>query len=511
MPGADADVVQTDETDLIAWADRQYEISASAVLASISATHLVKERPGFGQSIRPLPGSVLASTALADWDPDPDYFFHWQRDSAVVIDALRLLIEDERFAAAALARFKEFLAFSLSLNALDGPAFLRAAGDFRQNVQPWYLQFVRADQETAALTGDRILGEPRFNPDATLDISKWSRPQHDGPAARALVLMRYWRLEILNEESRRMMRLLIEADLNFIFAHWREPSFDIWEEEKGEHYYTRLLHAAALEAGALWLAETGAQEPAFVAARAAAREGLATLDSFWHTDQGFYVSRKNVENPAPGKVLDFAVILAVLHSGRKAGAHSLSDPRVMASLAALEALFVRIYKINQQRTELLAPALGRYENDHYFSGGAYYFSTLGAAEFYYALAETQAKGAAFPETAENESFHRCLGLSFDGQKPQERQRARIAALLCRGDQFLATVKAFTPASGEFSEQFDQTSGTQTSAKTLAWSHAAFLSAFARRQAALRAQAAGLARAGCEKVGTGFSHKSRSNL
>ena len=36
----------------------------------------------------------------------------------------------------------------------------------------------------------------------------------------------------------------------------------------------------------------------------------------------------------------------------------------------------------------------------------------------------------------------------------------------RGDAYLATVRAYTPASGDLSEQFDQRSGAQTSAKQL---------------------------------------------
>jgi glucoamylase len=78
---------------LAEWMDRQYGLSAAAMLQSISAVHLVKERPGFGQTIRPARGSVLASPVIAAYDPDPDYFFHWLRDSAVVIDAVRTLIE----------------------------------------------------------------------------------------------------------------------------------------------------------------------------------------------------------------------------------------------------------------------------------------------------------------------------------------------------------------------------------------------------------------------------------
>jgi glucoamylase len=42
------------------------------------------------------------------------------------------------------------------------------------------------------------------------------------------------------------------------------------------------------------------------------------------------------------------------------------------------------------------------------------------------------------------------------------------------------VCAHTPASGDLSEQFDQRSGAQTSARHLAWSYAAFISCHAAR-------------------------------
>ena len=59
----------------------------------------------------------------------------------------------------------------------------------------------------------------------------------------------------------------------------------------------------------------------------------------------------------------------------------------------------------------------------------------------------------------------------------------FGALLKRGEMFMAMVRTYTPASGELSEQFDQANGAQTSAKNLAWSHAAFIAAFASRKAA----------------------------
>jgi glucoamylase len=128
------------------------------------------------------------------------------------------------------------------------------------------------------------------------------------------------------------------------------------------------------------------------------------------------------------------VILASNHAG-------VVGERYTATLKRLEALFGATYAINRDRPAGRAPAMGRYANDKYYSGGAYYFATLGAAEFCYRIGER-----------------------------------------ARGDAYLETVRAFTPGSGDLSEQFDQTTGAQTSARQLAWSYAAFLTAVAARRA-----------------------------
>jgi len=67
------------------WIENEARFAAHAMLRAVSATGLVKERPGFRQRVVPRPGSVLASPVLAAYDPDPDYFFHWLRDAAMVI------------------------------------------------------------------------------------------------------------------------------------------------------------------------------------------------------------------------------------------------------------------------------------------------------------------------------------------------------------------------------------------------------------------------------------------
>ena len=46
------------------WLAREYEHAASAMGRSISACDLVKRRPGFGQTVRPVPGPLSTPSVL---------------------------------------------------------------------------------------------------------------------------------------------------------------------------------------------------------------------------------------------------------------------------------------------------------------------------------------------------------------------------------------------------------------------------------------------------------------
>lgn len=422
-------------TPLASWAEEQYRRSAAGMLAAISPVHLVKLRPGFGQRIAAARGAIIASPVLASYDPDPDYFFHWYRDSAIVIDALRLLHEDGTVGPEALTMLADFVTFSAGLAGLDGRHGVRSAA-WRGRIGGDYRQYVRPDEELGQVHGERVLGEARVNPDGTLDISRWGRPQHDGPALRALALLRW--VPAAGEQVQ--LLALLRGDLEYTARHADEPGFDIWEEEPGLHYYTLCVSAAALEQGATWLDMRGAPAEAR-RWRSRSHSLLQQLDGYWLHDEGYYRSRIPASGQRSSKELDVSVLLAVLHSGRGEGRHSVHDPGVHATLERLTALFAHEYAINRSLPQGRAPALGRYRGDVYYSGGAYYFATLAGAELCYR-----------------------------------------AGLLEKGDGFLETVRAFTPATGELSEQLDQTTGAQTSAKQLAWSHAAFISCVHARRA-----------------------------
>ena len=174
------------------WADAQARISAGKMAECVSATSIVKHRPGFGQTIHPAKGSVIAAIGSAHSETEPDYFFHWLRDSAAIMDAALVLVRRGMNAEAWKQRFAEFVRFSLVLREISGSRFLSETPDLHQRTAPKLRQFIRPDAEIAGVDGDdKVLGEVRYNADGTIDFLRWSRPQHDGLAARALVALRF--------------------------------------------------------------------------------------------------------------------------------------------------------------------------------------------------------------------------------------------------------------------------------------------------------------------------------
>jgi glucoamylase len=418
------------------WIDAQTQISAERMALVVSATSLVKTRKGFAQVVTPARGSVLAAPTVAD--VPPDYFFHWARDSAAIMDAAIVLVKSGIRADQWLTAFEDFVEFSLSLRDIDGPRFLAEVGDFRSSMNPDFLQFVRPDDELAAVEGDRVPGDVRYSADGKLDFIRWNRPQHDGPAARALTGIRAMAAGI-SSSRKAEMRLadLIRGDLDYTLRNAGDACFDVWEEENARHYYTVLLQHTALLGGSEWAAARGEHDFGGCLKRAAG-ELVPLLDSFWSAEKGYFRSRIFADGSGSPKDPDFAVLMGVLHAGLADGPHSARDPRVLATLKASEALFTRTLGINKGRTAGLA--YGRYDGDDYVGGGAWYFCTLAAAELYY-------------------------------------RRGEVAA----GDAIFEHVRATLPANGAMTEQFDRNTAAQTSAPDLGWSYAAFITAAEARR------------------------------
>ena len=142
--------VSTHQNQLANWIAAQALRSADAMERAISATQLTRTRDNFAQIIVPARGSVLASPAIADWNPEPDYFFHWVRDSAIVMSVVADLMADAADARerARWARyFEEFVTFSLRLTVLEGESAVASLNGER--IRPEVRKYLTVVQECA--------------------------------------------------------------------------------------------------------------------------------------------------------------------------------------------------------------------------------------------------------------------------------------------------------------------------------------------------------------------------
>ena len=410
------------------WIAAQRLASARAMRGACSATHLTRQREGFGWTLRPAPGSVLASPRAASWNPEPDYFHHWIRDSAIVLRAVPLAIAADPEARPFWLRFiADFTAFSLAISdpARRGPA----VNPLRGSTRPGLEKFLRPDAELAALAGDGWLGEPRFAPDGSPDPEQWSRPQDDGSALRASGMMAV--IAALPEADSAQARALVARDLAHLRRVAGRPCIGPWEEEPPRRTtFTLLVQWDALD-------------------RAGHRDESTRLAALIEqaADSATGGWRESIEAPA-GR-LDSATCLAILHARRDHGPFALTAPRSRATVAALESLFARLYPINATRS---VPAIGRFAGDVYFDGNPWYPTTLGFAELHYRIAILTGARDAF----------------------------------ARAESWMALIQSVAPDPGPLPEQFDRTTGAPTSCLNLTWSAAAFLEAAAAREAALQA-------------------------
>ncbi|NJM34424.1 MAG: glucan 1,4-alpha-glucosidase [Rhodomicrobium sp.] len=445
------------------WGEAQLRISAMRMAECVSATGLVKHRAAFGQTVRPALGSVVAATGSSASEDEPDYFFHWLRDSAAVMRAGLALIRCGIDADGWRQRFADFVRFSLDLGRIDGTRFLTETPDLSERTAPEARQYLRGGDEIGVVKGERVLGEVRYNADGTLDFLRWNRPQHDGPAARAAVCMRYLEAGAVPDEARADTEALLRLDLDYTMNHAGEPCYDIWEEEFGWHFYTLLLQLDSLRYGADW-AVRWKDLPLSWSYDDARHRIENRLEDFDALKLGIFPSQLTPDGKAALKQLDFSVILGFLHRIHDYGRRTVWDTRTEKTMNALGEIFAGDYAINNAAGKAQGLAFGRYAGDSYVSGGAWFICTFGAAEFHYrhAVARLRPKGIVL--SSERIAF----------------SKAQIA----KGDAIMQMARRFIPASGDISEQFDRTTGAQTSAKNLAWSHSAFITAWRARKDAL---------------------------
>ncbi|MDB5491647.1 MAG: amyD [Micavibrio sp.] len=452
----------------------QSRASARGLLRCISATGLTKKREAFAQAVTPEKGSVLASPGMGNWDPDPDYFFHWWRDAAVVMGALNTLSRNARCKATQEKWnhvFDDAVKFNLRAMEIDGRRFQNQIGISDRTI-PEFRKYLRLDDDMAKLLGDRIMADTRVNPDATPDILTWARPQYDGPALLAVVAMEHE--EILSGQGKCVpttLTKLIDKTLAFTERHADEAGIDLWEVDGNfdQHYYASVIQLGAMHHGAEWANMKGQRENAERYQLAACRL-TSKLDEHWSRELGVYKTARRFGDRDMFGVIDASAILAVNLARLPRGRHSVRDDRMQATVTKLEELFANLYPLNRGRSEGIA--IGRNRDDNFFGNNPWYWTTAGLAEFYYRLAADIKVNGPLIATPLNAMFCKRAFSVASGSE--------AAMLIARGDAQMDLIQAYTPASMSLSEQFGSASGQPVSARHLGMSYAGFINATACR-------------------------------
>lgn len=399
-----------------------------------------------------IPGVVIASPSRKD----PDYFFHWIRDAALVMEGYVDLLS-------------------------SADPNLQKIGSMR--LENW-LKFETMTQKSAGLDH---LGEPKFNVDGSLFTGPWGRPQNDGPALRARTLA-LWAQKLISSGSAQFAydHILnefgpLKNDLRYTVLHWQEPSFDVWEEVKGDHFFTRLAQLKSVQLSAHLFSQAGDKNFAKIL-EALAREMNQDIQSFWVASENkIYPTLKQVEGWDHKKSnLDLTILLASLYFTIEKEEFGLSDSRVISSIKKLKDSFSN-YQINQSGLFFL----GRYPEDVYdglgFSGGnPWFLANTAYAQFQCRLAHEWGNSKIIKVDRLNQDFLKEYLLAPQDLKDGEilndsdpRFALIISGLKDKAALYLNSLLYHVGRDGAMSEQFSRSNGYMEGATDLSWSHASF--------------------------------------
>jgi glucoamylase len=404
-----------------------------------------------------VPGVVVASPSREN----PDYYYHWVRDAALVMDVVNSLYNREQ-------------------DPVKKESYKQTLLDFTR--------FSKSNQEVETLSG---LGEPKYYVDGRAYLEPWGRPQNDGPALRAITLIKLANTLLDNGEEELVRDLfysstipaksVIKRDLEYVSHHWRERNFDYWEEVIGYHFHTSLAQRRSLIEGAkLATRLKDYAAAAWYYTQAKAIEGMINM----HWDGNIIRASRHISNKPSG--LDVATILGVMHSAGKDGFYSYTNERVLRTSALIKEAFKRIYKINNN--ERYGVAIGRYPEDTYDGlrtdslGNPWFLATLGYAQYYTEVKKEFIKKGLIEINKVNEPFFiDLLGESSTSQISTVSLRSDLGKNIINAldkeiSLFYKRVELHRSRRGSISEQMNRDSGYMQGAPDLTWSYASYISA-----------------------------------
>ena len=283
-------------------------------------------------------GMIIASPSI-----DPPYKFHWIRDAALV---MRVIISEYT-----LKKQDRYLIAILN-----------------------YIENEYDIQKLDTITG---LGEPKINIDCTPYNEPWGRPQNDGPALRCINLIQIYQL-IKNDYkniTENILVKMIEKDINYIIKNINNIAFDLWEEIKGWHFYTRLVQLKCIKD---YISLKNEFDNYFTIDPDINKIYNTFIENIKdHIDSsGGYISSFDIDGNVIRKD-DASIILAFCHIS--------FDKEILSELPVENVLhnsnnLLHFFRNKYQRNDI--NLIGRYQNDKYFDGQLWVLCSLALGQFF---------------------------------------------------------------------------------------------------------------------------------
>ena len=292
-----------------------------------------------------LPGTILASPSTSD----PDYFYHWTRDSALT--ALLLI------------------------------RLLNKFPQYNKQIYDVVCSYVFHEIATIQQNEDEYYAEPKYYTNGKRYDKPWGRPQNDGPAIRGYALVEFAFYQLKNENMRYIEENLVDfqnkkgilyRDFEFVTKNFNKPSFDVWEEVEGFHYFTSEFQYQFIKRFSQLANIFGDIETQHKCRKIQVKM-RQFLDQFY---QNNWLSSVNIINHPPNsrQWLDFANILAYNYCNLFWSPFLNSHIGHTINTIAKE----NIHKFGTNHNIIL---FGRYKEDTYYNGPPWILLTIGFAQW----------------------------------------------------------------------------------------------------------------------------------
>lgn len=282
-------------------------------------------------------GMIIASPSVS-----PPYQYHWVRDASLV---MRVIIDYYNTT-------KEDKYFKFIIN---------------------YLENCHIIQNLDTISG---LGEPKININKTPFNKEWGRPQNDGPAIRGLNMIKL--IDIFRGEYDNIIKMFIlpilEKDINYILNNYNKICFDLWEEIKGWHFYTRILQLKFIKEF-INLDDN-------IKSKLNYQGNIKNIYNDLLINCKHHIGGKQIissfdKNGNINKYNDSSILLAFCHINFDEDIMKIfPDKYILNNINDLITYFRSKYNINDLNM------IGRYKNDKYYDGHIWIICTLGMVQVY---------------------------------------------------------------------------------------------------------------------------------